>query len=467
MFKNIPGSHGVSISLNGELKSNDELFPDKDGKLTLTLHGKKQTVDLMWIAKIAHFEVNLPQSHAKYFSQIQFCNTNPTVTRSPSGIIMVFPKPLLIGDKYRIVPGFTDYAVSEDGVVINIAKWEIVEVQKNTAKYYPRVCIYNPDKSKPMGIYIHRLVALAWVSNSDWMLNCCVNHLDGDKLNFHRSNLEWVSYSQNNKHASDGGLLPFATPCIVKNVETGEIRRFESATSAFEYIGIPPRVLAICLNRGRKPLLNGKFELKRADDDTPWRTDYKLGQYTTTVQYPNGCVKHFHDLRDFRKELKVWNTSSIHDLLDKARSLYPDHKFSYIENYKTSSVQAKNVETGEIINAQSCSKLSQLTGVSKSRIVHYIRVGDDSTICNGYVFRVKSDEPWKSIVLHPSNKSKAIVAVCTDTLEKIRFKSLRNAATHFNADRSTLKMRVGKDKLLNGWRFEHDLHGEPITSARV
>lgn len=47
------------------------------------------------------------------------------------------------------------------------------------------------------------------------------------------------------------------------------------------------------------------------------------------------------------------------------------------------------------------------------------------------------------------------------------FISLRNAATHFNADRSTLKMRVGKDKLLNGWRFEHDLHGEPITSARV
>lgn len=456
MFKNIPGSHGISISLNGELKSNNELSPSKDGKLRLTLHGKKQSVDLKWIASIAHFEVNLPQSHMGFLSQIQFCNTNPTVTRSPSGLIMVFPKPLLIGDRYRIIPGFTDYAISEDGVVIHIAKWKTIRIQEVSANDYPHVYIYNPDKSKSMCVKVHRLVALAWVPNTDWMLNCCVNHLDGNKANFHRSNLEWVSYSQNNKHASDNGLLPFTTPCDVKNIETGEVRRFESATRAFEYIGISARVLAVCLNRGRKPLLNGKFELKRADDNTPWRTNYKLGQYTTTVKYPDGRVKHFHDLRDFRRELKVWNTSSIHDLLDKARQLYPDYSFNYIENYKVSAVQAKNIETGEIINAQSCSMLSRITGVSKSRVVHYIHLGDDTTVCNGYVFRVKSDEPWKTKLSYPINKSQAIIAIFPNTLEKIRFKSMRDAANYFDVDRSVIKTRIGKDKLLNGWRFELD-----------
>ena len=53
-------------------------------------------------------------------------------------------------------------------------------------------------------ILIHRLVASAFLPNPE--KHPVVNHLDGDKKNNHASNLEWCSYSTNNKHAFDKGL---------------------------------------------------------------------------------------------------------------------------------------------------------------------------------------------------------------------------------------------------------------------
>ena len=53
-------------------------------------------------------------------------------------------------------------------------------------------------------MYHHRLVALHFLNTK---LNQCVNHIDGDKLNNHYSNLEWTTYKENSKHASETGLI--------------------------------------------------------------------------------------------------------------------------------------------------------------------------------------------------------------------------------------------------------------------
>lgn len=60
--------------------------------------------------------------------------------------------------------------------------------------------------------YIHRLVAQAFVPNPSGCPE--VNHIDGDKFNNCASNLEWVTRSENAKHAWKTGLAkPPKPPC--------------------------------------------------------------------------------------------------------------------------------------------------------------------------------------------------------------------------------------------------------------
>ena len=104
---------------------------------------------------------------------------------------------------YRDVPGFEGlYQVSDCGNVKSLRKNRLLKLQN--LKGYKKVQLFLGDGHYVQWL-VHRLVLLVFVGPSE----LCVNHKDGCRTNNALSNLEYVTYSENNFHAYRIGL---ATP---------------------------------------------------------------------------------------------------------------------------------------------------------------------------------------------------------------------------------------------------------------
>lgn len=80
-------------------------------------------------------------------------------------------------------------------------KSRILKPYLGTSGYYT-VTLSKEGKRRKFSV--HRLVATTFIkAHND---KPCVNHKDGNKLNNEVSNLEWSTYSENNKHAYDSNL---------------------------------------------------------------------------------------------------------------------------------------------------------------------------------------------------------------------------------------------------------------------
>ena len=109
------------------------------------------------------------------------------------------------GELWKPVLGASRYEVSNMGRVRTYYKtkdyFAEIKADANPVSGYLQVHL-TLDTGKPKTYRLHRLVAKAWVDG--WREDKdVVNHIDGDRLNNAASNLEWVSVSENNKHAYD------------------------------------------------------------------------------------------------------------------------------------------------------------------------------------------------------------------------------------------------------------------------
>jgi len=470
MYKRIPGNDEYKLSLDGKfLNMNDEECTPlvQNGFLNIRMYEKDYLIDSTWLSLLAHFETELPECFKERLGDIYFQDTQKELTRSPSGKVMRFKKPMVIDRKYRVVPGFTRFAVSRDGEVLDLRTWRITKIYKpGNDKNYPSITIYNPDKGIHHSVYIHRLVALAWVANCCFITKPVVNHKDGNKNNFRSSNLEWVSYSDNSKHAVSSGLRPDAVKCKIRNVHTCEVREFQSFSSACVYMGINDRTkISAVMYQKKHKLVKETFEVKLADDTSPWFYEkYVLGEvsgrYTLLLTYEDGRVEEYPDVRTFKKKFKIWNTSNITELISKFKSVYPNIEVSLIDGFKMGAVQAYELKTGEIFEADGIRQMTRLIGLSYIVIRSALK-NEGTKVTKGYAFRYKSDKPWDKNFTYHENNAWCVTAIHRKTGETKKFESLRKAAKFFERDRSFIKKCLDKEWLYGNWKIK----AEKLESA--
>lgn len=110
-----------------------------------------------------------------------------------------------------IIPGFTKYDISEDGVVTKVDSDSVIEPYKVRLGDYTYVYARLVDDS---GIChnqnIIRLLAIAYLQKPG--VPCMARAKDGDNTNTVLSNVEWVPYADSVKKAWDSGKMSHRRP---------------------------------------------------------------------------------------------------------------------------------------------------------------------------------------------------------------------------------------------------------------
>lgn len=101
---------------------------------------------------------------------------------------------------FKVIPGFPDYQISDDGDVVSTKFGYPRPLKPTLNKAYKSVKLCTDNKA--VRYLIHRLVALTFIGPSRLQ----VNHKNGVKFDNRIENLEYVTGSENVLHAHATGL---------------------------------------------------------------------------------------------------------------------------------------------------------------------------------------------------------------------------------------------------------------------
>ena len=143
------------------------------------------------------------------------------------------------------------YEINKNGDVRNAKTKKLIVGDINNCGYY-RVALYNQGQGKKY--FRHRLVAEHFLDKPEG--KDFVNHIDGDKSNNSLENLEWVSQSENEKHAFANGLKQKTNKPFIIEFVNGDIKKYENQYVCAKEIGCSQSSVKNWLNGQRNPRPN-------------------------------------------------------------------------------------------------------------------------------------------------------------------------------------------------------------------
>ena len=257
---------------------------------------------------------------------------------------------------WKDIPPFDNYEVSSLGNIRN-KKTKYVFKSKSPKHRYVQVIL--PVKTtfgalKYKSLSLHRLVAAAFVEKVE--NKPFVNHIDGDKRNNCVSNLEWVSQSENMKHASNSGLTSKTNSLneIIELLDTyGEVvKEFKTQTEAADYFKVNQSDISRLLTHGPGPgrrkfrnikmmkneilvqTFQNNMQIARYFDIPAWkvseilRKQYHLGYvFDVVIEIPNIRLKNTKVTNN-----EIWKTCAFSEkhLISNEGRLYNKETKKYI-----------------------------------------------------------------------------------------------------------------------------------------
>ncbi len=145
---------------------------------------------------------------------------------------------------------YTRYEVSNLGRVRNAHTEQVLRPSKDGAGYLKLILCYQGHEKT---CTVHNLVATAFVEG--WREGLQVNHKNGVKTDNRAENLEWVSSSENHRHARDVLLLEVKPVALLD--ERGHLQRLFNSTKACDRAmggTVSSNIYRKCRYHGYRPL---------------------------------------------------------------------------------------------------------------------------------------------------------------------------------------------------------------------
>ena len=160
--------------------------------------------------------------------------------------------------EWKQIKGFDSYFINEEGQVKSTRSFKgtqerILKPSKNQQGYIT----YNLIRGgKVFRKPLHRLLMETYKPNKENLP--CINHIDGNILNNSLDNLEWCTYSHNNKEAYRLGLKePRIKAKKIKQLDKeGNIINIWNSSYEPKILGFSPSSINMCCN-GKRKTANG------------------------------------------------------------------------------------------------------------------------------------------------------------------------------------------------------------------
>lgn len=164
--------------------------------------------------------------------------------------------------EWKKIPNRDNYSVSDDGQIRNDRTGKILKQSPSRAGY-ARVSLSNGTGKIPTIVFTHRVVAEVFIPNPNNLPQ--VNHLNSNRMDASKSNLEWVTPKENMEHALRSGnwnsletsrkankvsIEKTSIPVIVTD-SMGIEREFPSMSTASRELEIPYRKVQRAVNSGK------------------------------------------------------------------------------------------------------------------------------------------------------------------------------------------------------------------------
>lgn len=192
------------------------------------------------------------------------------------------------------------YDISNYGKVRNRKTLQIRSSTSHTG--YKSCTLVHKDKN--INQLVHRLVAKTFIPNNTDKKY--VNHIDGDKLNNHVSNLEWVTSIENKHIHKNVNQKSVNVPIIRWNIDKTNPVRYESVSTALKEYG---SYVSLCLSGQAKQAYGYIWTYENPID----KTEIDLTGYKQIDGYPNFLIS---------IDGKVYNKSKNNFLLPKKTDSY-------------------------------------------------------------------------------------------------------------------------------------------------